>query len=171
VLRSKVATLELRAQPRSITARQLEKFIFLTERIPKIPVNIIIGPEGEDTETYALQLRRMFTYAGFTTDKEAARHLWGITRIPNLFTGITGTNSDWDDLEFIGESDEPVKYSFRGERTNDLQRIILSPNETNEVPQAMDFIFKQIGIKAHWINHPELITPGELTIFIPLRVN
>jgi hypothetical protein len=83
VLRKSNLELQSKLQPRTITLTQIKNFIFLTEKVTKtVPIKIVVGHEGFDTETYAFQLRDMLNRAGFKTNDDAG--LWGINREPDI---------------------------------------------------------------------------------------
>jgi hypothetical protein len=82
ILRSNIVVLERELQPRRITMEQRTNFIALTQLIPKIPIKILIGQEGSDTEDFAKDLREMFTMAGFPINPDAG--IYGVNRDPSI---------------------------------------------------------------------------------------
>lgn len=174
VLRSNVAALEIKQQPRKITPTQVTNFIFLTERVAKIPIKICIGQEGEDTETYALQIRDMFNRAGFQTDPNAGAG--GITRDPKLvMPRPIGATDEWPSIVFVryGTNDnrggQITIPSPPCEQTNGFNRPIIAENDTNKIFAALVLNFQQIGIFGLMIDSTNWVKPGEFAFLIPLK--
>src|ERR1019366_10089190 len=90
-------------QFRAITPEQITNFIFLTQKIAKIPVRIIILQDGDDTESFGWQLRNMFNRAGFNPPSDAG--IWGIDRQSVVMARKTPERRpDSVDVYFIGAS-------------------------------------------------------------------
>ena len=91
-LESNNLALRPKMQPRTISPQQFTNFIVLTHRIKKTPIAVSIGQEGFDTETFAYQLRQMFTAAGFRTNDGALA--WGINRDPTRLYALDA--GEWE---------------------------------------------------------------------------
>jgi hypothetical protein len=171
VLRAKVVELELKLQPRRITMEQVRKFMFLTEKVEKVPIKILITAEGRDTETFAHDLREMFTYAGFRTNSDVG--VFGVNRRPEVVSGMKfGITNELPDVFFVMYDTGGVsiiKGSWRLERTNGLVRPIIS--ETNELAVfiGLSQCFDQIGVRSEWHGDDKMVTPGECLIWVPVK--
>jgi hypothetical protein len=171
LLRTKLDELEIRLQPRRITMEQARKFMFLTERVEKIPIKIVIGEEGRDTETFAGDLREMFTDAGFKTNADAG--MWGITRIPefHLKHPLGGTN-ELPDVIFVRYSPTHEIYLspyYTAEQTNGVLRPIVSTTNQYMVFEALGHAFQEIGMNYDWWANTSLVNSGECLILVPIK--
>lgn len=163
-LRAKNLELELRLQPRRITINQTKKFIFLTEKIPKIPIavgyNAVLGiPE---TVTFAHDIRQMLSMSGFKNvtniDEYGLVQLansivavgnFGNTNMPGTVVfavrGVANTNGQW------------ILNKNLIERTNGIARPVhslsgsLQPkDETRAILGELFYCFTELGIKCEW---------------------
>jgi len=179
-LRSNNIVLAAKQMPRTINATQMEGFKFLTQYIQKKPIKISIGLEGFDTETYASQMREMFTYAGFGTSADCGA--WGIFRDSNRF-----------ERRMLGETNEPFFVWIIYNGTNNFAgNQVVQPNYTitmaassntnfpslpviigGESPEtisyAIEFALLKIGIPTALLQNNYWEKPGEFEIFIPLK--
>lgn len=89
-LGSNVVALKLKLKPRTITQTQVTNFMFLTEKVLKLPIKICIGMKGQ--EGFAVNIRNMFTRAGFPQDQSSGSG--GLTWSPNslLYRHLGETN-------------------------------------------------------------------------------
>lgn len=147
LLRSNFIALKMQNEPRHITPEQLTNFVFLTEKVTKIPITVSIGPNGFDTETFAFQLRQMLSMAGFGTNKG---DVWGIEHSPTrLSAHLIGTPSPGNfDLTLLIPSKSSDAYRsaiFHYSFTNGFRR----PDDpsTNEATiwSELGYIFKLDG--------------------------
>lgn len=171
VLRSNLAILELKVQPRIITSEQVTNFIFLTEKIKKIPIAVSIGQEGFDTETFAHQIRTMFSRAGFGV--AAGAGVWDIKRDPTRIFSfeigfpIVEADAAWIFPSEAGISDtSKIRLSF--ERTNKVERPIVTTTNETDIYNAIAIALKQVGIKV--IACTNMWTPPNgHEIYIPIK--
>jgi hypothetical protein len=131
----------------------------------------LVGQEGEDTESFAFQMRDMFNRAGFGTDASAGA--WGITRDPTALSA-----------PYVGHPNPSVSvviiyydtnlYSPESEynyvvATNNKQQPINISSDNEKVYEAIAICFKQVGIKVGWMGITQWVKPGEFEIYIPLK--
>jgi hypothetical protein len=172
-LRKQNDELEANVSDRAITREQITNFIFLTEKIPKIPIKIDIGNGVGETESFATQVRNMLNEAGFGTPPDAnavglntnpnfqiGRKIGGIKLAAVIFLIYTGTTNDVFNFADI-----------TGEETNGFVRPIISINHTNNVYKAIEFSMSQIKISTQWQLNFLPQNPGECEIFIPQKSN
>ncbi len=175
------SNLELQAKlnPRTITLEQITNFIYSTELIRKIPIKICIGQEGSDTETFAYDLREMFTLAKFPVDSSAG--VWGITRDPNFIsTRPIGYTNEYPDVWLVyystnnWEKEQKIPHRFHIKAnyfpfSTNMQPMVLE-NDPQELFDAIYFTLKQTHIKVettpdtYWVK-----TNGEFALLVPIR--
>jgi hypothetical protein len=170
VLRSNVAVLEFKLQPRIIYPQQITNFVYLTQLIPKIPIKIctVIGPD--DSATFAIQLRGILRAAGFGTDPSA--NLADVTldeRRPFVYRPL-GAQDKWPFVFFVTHGTNNYKqWDLRREAhpTNGLSRLIVLNADTNLIYAAIVECLNDVGIPAQWMNSVGLVGPGECEFFVP----
>ncbi|HZF01063.1 MAG TPA: hypothetical protein VE344_04135 [Methylomirabilota bacterium] len=154
---------------------QITNFIFLTQKLPKIPIRICIGGSDRETETYAYQIRCMFNSANFLTNDDCG--LFGIKR--NLaFRSVTpiGRASDSEsDIEFITSNTNfsgtiifPIVYS---KTVNGVEIPFPDdPSNTEEIYQDIRSVFQQMKIDKKYTymldTNGYFIKPGEYGFLI-----
>ena len=169
VLRKHVAELEIKLQPRMITAQQFTNFIFLSEKIRRIPIEINIYAEGRDTETFAMHLRDMLSSAGFGTNEGAGP--FGINRKPQFFIGNKPkiTNEvPWVYFQTRSTNEVFGVEQVVGEVVNGRVRPIVTELNEPKIFRALEHCFDEIGISSLWMGIPDL-APGKCAILIPIR--
>ncbi len=180
MLRSNVVALELKMQPRIITQKQINDFIFLMQHVKKIPVKISIGQEGFDTETYGRQIRDMFTKAKFANSIDSGT--WGIFRDSSRLEARNfGKTKAWPFVEIVYystnnddyfETNNTFTYNLTASKFSNspIPLPVVTENDPVEyVFYAIDYGFKQIGIPTEWRPSNQWVKPGEFEIFIPLK--
>jgi hypothetical protein len=178
-LRSANITLELKLQPRRITAQQRDKFIELLKDSPKCPVKIIVGREDDETETFARQIRETLDAAGYGTGKDD-----DITRLPYLSSAspIGGVMDAPIEISFFGTNAEPINaesINWPGlkvifDKTTKKVIVAALPNDVNGVPGLIINAFGKIGINPGVESNAAStssfdLKPGEWCIFIPQK--
>jgi len=170
VLRSNVVALEIKLKPRTITTKQVEDFIFLTEKVPKIPIAIEVGTENGDNLSYAYQIRSLLSAGNFAVAD--ANTIWGLKTSSVVTARKMGMGADpIPYMHFFTYSTNDVVHppAFVVERTNGFERPInISSNETYKVYAALRGVFNEIGITAEWWG-TELVSSNEFRIFINPR--
>jgi hypothetical protein len=188
---TKLVEFDKRLKPRSITPSQVTNFVFLTERLSKIPIKIVIGQEGSDTETFGYQLRSMFNRAGFLTPSNAGPS--GIQREPHLIPVrgiadvgrpssmppgaaiIIGTNGipsywpPWPDVFFVTSPHGPAyiyDWEIKSEWVGNISRYVVETNNTRQIYEAINRSLTECGITTGWMSSEGWV-PGEFAILIP----
>jgi hypothetical protein len=164
--------LQKQMQPRIITMEQVTNFIFLTAKVPKIPIKICIGQESAETETFAYQFRDMFNQAGFKLDSSAG--LFGITRRPDFRMVMPINRNDYGDIYFITMNTNwngVVAYPLNVEITNGLTRPIITNGDNVEaVYEGIQFALGQINIDTkRYISDTNsvFVNSGEFGFLVP----
>lgn len=168
---NEILELQAKLQPRQITTKQVTNFIFLTEKIDKIPIKICVGEADQETETYAYQIRCMLSQAGFKLDSSAS--LFGITRYPN-FRMVTPIAATKDPTVFLITSNTnfagiyPYFIFTEHFPTNGIKRPISRRNSNEEVYQDLQEALNRIKIETRYIVDTNLtiVKPGEFAFFI-----
>jgi hypothetical protein len=170
--------LRLKLQPRSISAEQISNFIFLTEKIRKIPIRIHAAQQGDDTFSFAFQLRRMFDKAGFPrydpgfdmAGVEINPPSQGVSAYIFRANDYTG---EWPDvlLNTYGTNNKVPLYSIPNEDTNGFSRPIEYDPNPLLIYQAIGGCLNQIGITFQWYKSADWLTNGETEIFVPVKIN
>jgi hypothetical protein len=178
VLKKQVLELEAKMQPRRITMEKRTNFMTLAQLIPKIPVKIVIGQEGRDTEAFAKDLRETLTMAGFSANEGAG--ILGIDRLPSLIHWAELWNTNESDLIFFtfgtnhwSDHWHSSTASLFDQRIGQVigPRIPIVENKTDnvEIFSAIDYCFVKIGIKTEWVSDGYIVKPGEVLVFVPVR--
>lgn len=170
--------LRLKLQPRSITAEQTSNFIFLSEKIKKVPIRIHAAQQGDDTYSFAFQLRRMFDKAGFPR-YDPGYDMAGVEVNPPS-QGVTAYifrandfNGEWPDvlLHTYGNTNKIPLYFIPYEDTNGFSRPIENDPNPILIYQAIGSCLKQIGITFEWYKDTDWLTNGETEIFVPVKID
>jgi hypothetical protein len=161
--------LQAKLQPRRITMEQTLNFIFLTEKIRKIPIIISVYTGSSEAETFASDLRQMFTVAGFQTN--STPNLWGVEQHPDRRfhrPSINDTN-EMPAVVFLGYSTNGivVVHTPTRENTNGFNRPIVRSGNEEDIYFGIDLCLQQIGVKTEWSADPEDIKPGCSEIVVP----
>jgi hypothetical protein len=171
VLRSNVVALEIKLQPRNITTKQIEDFMFLTDKMSKFPIRVRIG--SIDSAGFARRVRFMLNQAGYTTPDEDSKFSEGVNfeTTGYVFPKTNRDNVEWDDVVFCTDSTNEVEsYHFRFEITNGFTRPIVYldgvQGDTNRIFAALDFVFGQIGIKTGQWPKSDLAGSAHFGIFV-----
>ncbi|MGA2177324.1 MAG: hypothetical protein ABSH38_20305 [Verrucomicrobiota bacterium] len=168
--RVKADEMEAKMQPRRIRMEQRTNFIFLAQFIPKVPIKILIGQEGRDTEDFASDLRETLTMAGFTANADAGP--WQINRDSTLFVTTHLENTNNADLLFFSyeTNDLPDLITIWGQK---LPNGFLMPTKvsTNEpqVYAAIKYCLEDIGIKCEWQRDTHYVHAGECLIYVIVK--
>jgi hypothetical protein len=174
VLRSNLVALEIKLQPRIITPQQIENFIFLTEKVSKVPIKICVGMNGPTS--YAGQLRDMFTRARFGIDSSVNSTI-GITySFDRTFVRPPGELFEWPHILIARYGTNHLKTGtvqmsgFTFENTNGFIRpIAVNSNDQNEIFMSLYAVFKQVDIPAVVVNDDVWVKPGEIAILVPSK--
>jgi hypothetical protein len=169
-LRKQNDEFEAKAKDRRITMEKMNNFIFLTEKIKKIPIKICIFAEGRDTETFAKDLREMFTNAHFETNSDAG--VWGINREPTKIAATKfGVTNEPKSLVFFSYSTNEI-VNIKGyalEKTNGFERPIITENNEETIYHGIEDCLQQIGITTDWEGDPYFVEPGKCEIVIRVK--
>jgi len=167
VLRAKNDALELKMRPRRISMEQMANFIFLTEKIPKIPIVVSVFNGNPETETFAVDLRRMLSVAGFQTNSNPT--LWGVEQHPDqrFHQPFDSTNAlPW--VAFIAYSTNGIIQAKipKTETTNGFNRPIVISSRNEDIYYSIVLCLEQIGIKTEPSASMD-IAPGECNLVVP----
>jgi hypothetical protein len=173
-MEKEVVQLKLKLQPRIITSTQVTNFIFLTERIPKVPIKIIVPVGG--AVSFAGQLRHMLTCAGFGMDS-SVNSSGGVTFYPASYpTRPPGESFEWSSIVFVhyGTNARPLlrvaPISYYSQPTNGFQRpITFNMNDQNEILYDLDIAFREIEITSVHIESDYWVKENEIGILIPAK--
>ncbi|HEY5504340.1 MAG TPA: hypothetical protein VIK28_04210, partial [Sedimentisphaerales bacterium] len=171
-LRSKNLELQKQLQPRTITLTQITNFIFLTEKIDKIPVKIEFAGGRNETANFAYQIRDMLNQAGFNPETNSGP--WGINQDRTHITRNVGrSDTNWPSvlLYVYGTNDVFYPRNIHYEFTNGHSRPIVSGDDKETLGGAIMFAFKQIGISVAEECNGEIVKPGEFLFYIMDRAN
>lgn len=193
VLRTKLGELEIKTRARAITPNQVTNFKILTEKIPKVPIKITVGPRGADSDQFAYQLRLMLNQAGFLipsnsgelgynsdTAKVIVRDIAEITP-PTTPSNVVRANmidangkpqwwSPWPDLVIVVYGpNQPYIFerSYLDERVDKFFRPIVSEANNRQVTEALYRVFEQIDVSVGWMHSTTWVKHGEFEIYIP----
>jgi hypothetical protein len=169
-LRKKNDEFEAKAKDRRITMEQMNNFIFLTEKIRKIPIKICIFAEGRDTETFAKDLREMFTNARFETNSDAG--VWGINREPTKIAATKfGVTNEPKSLVFFSYSTNEIVNinGYALEKTNGFERPIITEYNEETIYHGIEDCLQQIGITTDWESDPFFVERGKCEIVIRVK--
>jgi len=155
---------------RRVTPEQLTNFVFLTQKVTKIPITVSIGQEGSDTESFAYQLRSMLSQAGFGI-AEVRQH-------GSPFAGVGPLGIYHDPLRrvvspiglpnYLGDvliaSPQDVRAAallaagkkfMRFEQTNNFLRPIVESTNKSAIYSGIGCALIQVGIKTlPWVTEP-----------------
>jgi hypothetical protein len=178
-LRVKLVELELRMQPRIITPEKLTNFIFLTQKLKKVPVKILTGFKDDESEGFAAHLRQMLNEAGFTFEPNGQP--WAIDRDrsrlisepieryekpPDVYLLTSNTNYS---AANIGETNIP--FTIPHEVVNGRTRPISVTGSAEEISEALTFCFGKLGITVVWIHDaPRWLSGAEWGLFVPQKI-
>jgi hypothetical protein len=172
---NEILALQAKLQPRTITPKQIKDFIFLTGKIGKqIPIKIHASSGGDDTMSFAIQLRYMLDRAGFKRD--ASENGVEINIAGNPITFIyrkVGQTGEWPSVIFdiYGTNEVTFFRSIPTETTNGFVRPIISEADPKTIYKAIDDCFRQIHIKTAWQQATNWMPPGECEIIITPKNN
>lgn len=173
-LRTKVLELEAKMQPRSISKKQISDFIFLTDKIPKIPIRVGVGPTADEVFTFAVKVQTMLADAGYNVPDSDKNEPLGIHQDLSAISWYNATPSIsniWPDICFITDiTNDLKKVSFNFEYTNGYARPIVFESDTNKIYAALTFVFQQIGIIYVTSYKPDWVKPNHCEIFINQRL-
>ena len=171
VLRSNVVALEIKLKPRRITMEQRTNFMHLAEYIPKIPIKILIGQEGRDTEIFAKDLRDTLTMAGFKANDGAG--IFGVNRDNTLVCTIDLANTNESDVIFVefGTEDKSTHWnlSHRHFDNGPTFPLVTNTNDNEQIFSAIDDCFQTIHFKTEWMSDHVNVKPGEFLILVPVK--
>jgi hypothetical protein len=173
--------LQAKLQPRTINVLQMEEFKAFMGSVVKIPIKISVGQEGFDTETYAKQMRDMFTYAGFKTPPDSGP--WGVfrdnTRLSARLLGQTNEGAFVKILYYATNAADFqninvgfwYKLNYIKSPNSNFSRIpiITDSNAEREIFEAIDEAFEKIRIPRVWMPANGWIKSNEFEIFIPIK--
>ncbi len=168
LIRSNNLVLQKELQPRRITLEQRTNFIALTRFLPKIPIKVVVGPQGFDTTDFAVDMREMLTMAGFKTNSDAG--FWGINE---EITGETRTDLQnphvCDVYIFNNVPNHAIDwFTSPDEVTN--ANVIKQFVGTNEfgIYTGLAAALQKIGFSSDFVEDPAL-KPGQCAIYIPIK--
>lgn len=146
--------------------------------MPKIPIDITLGQEGEDTMTYAYQMRDMLDRAGFGAGADTG--IWGIERygdrVMTRDIGDTGkAPSVWilcyttNSRTYV--SANPYISYVTTFLTNNFKEPLVTNNDPHQIYDAIYLCLTEIGIPVRHYPTTKWVKPGEFEIYIPLKNN
>lgn len=170
---AKVQDLEAKQQRRTITQAQITNFTFLTERITKIPIVVRASKRGDDTESFAYQIRFLLSAAGFTAPTNSGT--WGITRDSHnaAYLRPVGNTNNWPDVMILSGSntDNPTTV-LPSEFTNNVTRPIVMDDSPQKIHHALLFCLKKVNIKVQFDpKKTNWLAPGEYELLILQKNN
>jgi hypothetical protein len=164
--------LELATGPRMLTEEQKMRFELWTRGIAKVPITIYASPRGDDTESFALQLRDMFTKAHFTVPANAdsdginrdvpirlGRRMAGSDRPPTVMFIHYGAPGVSNSVEVMNVELEPIG--------NGEFRPRVGTNDLFVLYTAIGSCLEKVGISTGWIDSTSMVTPGQYIIVVP----
>jgi hypothetical protein len=170
--------LQAKLQPRIITPKNVEDFIFLTERITKkIPITVHAASYGDDTMSFAFQIRDMLNKAKFLPDSaNGGVKIDGVGNSEFTYRWrLIGDTNEWPEVFFhFGTTNGIVNFTTSPEELiNGFARPVTSEENSLLIYQAIKTCMDQIKIKTEWsiINDPNAVAPGECEIYIPAKNN
>ncbi len=157
--------LEARLKPRRITAEQMVRFKFLTERITKVPIKII-SVQAKEPLTFAHDLREMFTFAGFKTNDDVDAE--GINVLRGALLNKLGYDPGNTNLMIVrGTTNEPDEIIYIGmDFTNGVKRPIVLVTNEPVVHTAIRFCLDQDGIPSSLEGITGMAPPGGRIILV-----
>lgn len=176
-LRKSNRELEAKANPRTITALEKERFLNISTNWIKSPVKVFVGKENGEADAYASQIRLLLNEANYGTQGETIVRMYdcdvamsqpypwpdGVSfgRMPVLFV-LSSTNSeniDWPGIRF---------QTFRSV-TNTITGTWFSYDDPRAVPAMISAAFGEMGIPTMWVADTNCFKAGEWGIFISPR--
>jgi len=155
-------------QQRNISEEQITNFIFLTQKIPKIPIRIGMGTPRDEVFTYAIQVRSMIEAAGFKIPDSDTNLIEGIHQDPSAFNYRKFTTPlDWPDIQIITDTTNSLfgaKFSY--ESAGGFQRPVVSENDTNGIYVALSVVLQEIKIPVTWAYKPDWVSPAHCEFYI-----
>lgn len=164
--------LQKELQPRIISLEQITNFIFLTEKIPKIPVKISFPLGQTETGNFAYQLRQMLNEAHFPPPTNSA--VWGMDPIADYMSYRTKTaDTYWPSvvLYVYGTNGNFNARNFSYESTNGYARPIISGSDNEEIASGIMFALKQIGISIEEDSSSLFASPSNFVLFANDKAN
>jgi hypothetical protein len=155
IIQSNNLVLQKELQQRIIAKEDITNFIFLTQKIPKVPIPIGTGEIRDETFNFARQLRYMFERAKFGTPISQINLIERIDIHQGLafYDTLPEMTDKWDDVTLVcNTSTNPFNYGFHYELTNGFTRPIIAENEvgdTNVIYSALAFCLHQIRINVN----------------------
>jgi len=170
-LRKDLAELSLKVRPRIITAEQVTNFIFLTGKLKKIPVTVSLGQSGNDTETFAAQLREMLSKAGFGTNEGG---FWGVKRDSSrVVYKYVGSKINFSDLVIVYPSSDSTNFltaSISCEITNGFQRpIVMESTNDDQIYVGIILALKQIGFATEAMENTGWQGVHGIELYVPMK--
>ena len=171
-LNKEAADLRLKMQPRIISDKQVKDFIFLTERIPKIPVRIDVGSGvfNQETCNFAYQIRELLEQAKFSAPDSDTNYSMRIFNDPSR---IYISKAPPTDLIMFIESPppNPINPQFgllnpQFETVNGIRRPIAQVGNTNDILAALYYAFKDSGFSIGLNSKPEWTHDTHMEIFV-----
>jgi hypothetical protein len=162
--------LKTKLQQRTINKEKTENFIFLTEKIPKIPIRVAIGANKDEVVSYAWQIRQMLNQAHFPTPDSDTNLAFGIhfDTTAVALPVVIGDTNEWGDVELItDETNDFTKFYYLAmQKTNGFVRYTIPAGDTNDMYGALINAFSQINVKISWYCKPEWVNPNHCEIYI-----
>ena len=155
--------LQIKLQPRTITEVQITNFIFLTERIPKIPVRVDVGNGvfSEETCNYAYQIRQLLNQVKYTVPDCDKIYPMGVFNDPTRT--FLSTDAPTDLVMFLDVTNLPFPKS---EVVNGIKRTVAINGDMLGAYAGLYFAFKDAGISIGWDSKPEWVGTNHCEIFV-----
>jgi hypothetical protein len=163
----------MKVAPRTITFKQITNFLFLTERIPKIPIGVRTSRRGDDTATFGYQLRHMLNTAGFTAPTNSGD--WGLSMgaADPIFARKVGQEFDWPNVVVVSGGDSRHLPRFLVQQTDTWSRPIVTNDSVGVIYAAVGYCLTRVGINAVFdTNGPaSWLKPGEWELVVTPKNN
>jgi hypothetical protein len=169
VLQADVLKLQAKQKPRVITPTQVKDFIFLTERIPKVPVRVMTGNVNSEQFSFAQQIREMLNRAGFKTPDSDTNLAFQVYVDQRLVTySFIGDTNEWQEIGlFIDTTNDPSNVSIPIQSIDGFTRPVVLGNDTNQIYSALMFVLKYgMGMKIGWKYAPDWVSPNHCGLYI-----
>jgi hypothetical protein len=174
-LRSTNLWWQAKLQPRTITPMQVTNFIFLTEKILKIPIKVCTKMESDENRNYTIQFRKMLNAAGY--ENTNANNIMGIDTDPTMIMWFNaGVESEWGDVFFVTygtnnvTQEKVVTESAIVQNNIVYTRPIVSTNDPIAIGIAIEHVLIDMGIKVHWMPSTAWVKPGQIEFVIPEKL-
>jgi hypothetical protein len=168
-LRKSNLELQDKLHDRTITTTQITNFIYLMEKVPKIPISICSEDRHGEAYSYAYQIRQLLKQAGYTTPTNCTA-TFGIDVNENVVNvRQPGWFIDWPFVQLISFSTNGIYAAWKPvyeKAPNGYSRPIVNNNDPIVIYGAIQFVFNQLGITTGNYGSANIVNPGEYKFFV-----